>query len=115
MTSHEYAKALRQVADWFDARPEFETGEEAPWMLFRIHDKQKFLTAVRATKPGKKVIEDTRIAPDIIFTPDPSALPKGTRLSIRATRDLVCRKIQGEKWACEALLSTEEESELEAV
>lgn len=102
-TSHDWARDLHKTADYLLSRPEVEM-ESKPAIYNFMYDKEKFLAAVRAMIPGRKVIDEFNVAFE----------PKGTILSLRVPRNLVCRKIQDVKYDCEPFLSPTEDAEMEA-
>ena len=103
-SSREYAKSLRKMADWLDARPEFPIGGyHKPLLLAEYYDKPDFLAVVKAVGPGKKNYTDGSF-PKFEYTPvDGEFL---VRVSI--ARDKVCTKVQEAKWECEPMLSPED-------
>lgn len=102
-TSHDWARDLQRTADYLLSRLEVEM-ESKPAIYNFMYDKEKFLAAVRAMIPGRKVIDEFNVAFE----------PKGTILNLRVPRNLVCRKIQDVKYDCEPFLSPAEDAEMEA-
>lgn len=106
MNSHEYANWLQRLAEFLLSRPQFDLYLGAP----KIHcyfgsDKPKFLRAAKSLGAIKKTY--TERPRDIEVAP--VAFPE---FIVYASRDVVCRKVQEEKWECEPLLSQDEESEI---
>jgi hypothetical protein len=106
MTSREYAQKLRELADYLDARNEFETGTK-PYMFVHASTKREFLDAVLALKPGTKEVT-TGSYPQIKFRP--TIKPEGVEIILDAPRDVACVKVQDEVWECEPLLRPEDEA-----
>jgi len=114
VTSHDYAKQLRILADALEAAPEFtlpsysdvhyaESGLEN---LRYYEDKAGFLSAVKALGTGRKVMTDRSI----------TLVAANGLLHISANRDAVCRIIkpaQPAEYECEPLLSQAEEAQLD--
>jgi hypothetical protein len=116
MTSHEYAKQLRQLAELLESRPEFKLPNyqhnyilENGLEYFAYHgDKSGFLEAVKAVGSGTKQAGDKW---------DFSFLALNGLLRLTVAREAVCRLVKPAQEAvydCEPLLSQEEESSLGA-
>ncbi len=112
MTSHEYAKQLRELADKLEAVDEFTLpGHSA--ILYKdcgietlryYGDKERFLAAVRSIGNGRK---DTSHERDFTFVAFDGLL------RVTVNRDAVCRIVkpaQPAVYDCEPLLSPEEEA-----
>ena len=112
-TTRDYAKALRELADFLDSRPEFtlpyysylhyrERGIEN----FRYYSEKKpFLAAVKAIGAVKKSADQSE------FT----LVAAGGLLQLSASRTSVCRLVkpaQEAVYECEPLLSQAEEAEI---
>ena len=104
-SSRSYASQLRLLADWLDAREEFPVNGNASIFL-HYYEKDSFLSAVRATKPGAKEITASSAYAEIKFFP--ANPPNGLMVQLSAPRDSVCTKIQEAVWDCEPLLSPTE-------
>lgn len=105
MTSHDYARELKRVADCLERREEFDLPDyldEVALKLSYFDDKKRFLAAVRALGTGTKG-PDKYITNDYIFTPAFGGL------RIQAERNTVCRLVRPAEYECEPLLSPEEE------
>lgn len=102
MTSFEYAARLRDLANWLETRPEFET-ETKVYMFLHYYDKEAFVAAVRAVGGGTKEFTEY----DIQYTPK-TGLDDGIFVRVDAPRNKVCRLVQEAVWDCEALLEPEE-------
>jgi hypothetical protein len=110
LTSRDYANRLRQLADWFDQRPEFPLPVDEGKMYDFFHygnDKDGFLAAVRSLGSGAKEFSND----DVKFLPK---IGEAFHFVLDAARSTVCRKVQEEKWECDPLFSQEEEAELAA-
>lgn len=104
-TSHEWAKKLRETAEKLASCPEVHLSSLARASIYFWNgDKEKFLAAVRALKPGRKIIEKDYVR----FIPD------GTILELYIDRNAVCHKVQEAQYECEPLLSPQEDAEMEA-
>lgn len=107
MTSHEYAKKLRELAMHLELAESFELPDYQEnyhkgygLVSFRYQDdKTGFLAAVKAVGAGKK----QAISNDFIFSCFDGAL----RLSVQ--RNSVCRLVKPAEYECEPLLSRAEE------
>ena len=110
MNSHELARKMAETADYLLRRPEFETpsySDDSKMYLGSYYsNKEKMLAAVRALGAGEKKYSGT----DLNFY---SATPIPIWFSVN--RDQVCKKVQEEKWECEALLTPEEEASITQV
>lgn len=106
-TSHEWAKKLRETADVLESRPECEMAGEARVLVsfYGNSNKEAFIAAVRALKPGIKKIDQEYV----------NFYPSGTILNLYINRDAVCRKVQDVKYECEPLLSPQEDADMEQV
>lgn len=102
MTSREYAEQLRETAEILESRPEFEMPTTRVVVSY-YGEKDKFIAAVRALKPGRKSIDEDAQHGYVNF------YPTGTCLRLYINRLAVCRKVQDAKYECEPLLSAEEE------
>jgi hypothetical protein len=112
MDSHQYADSMIALAEWLKSKPAFETEQRGMSESFWFYgNKEAFLGAVRAVGAGTKEYKKLAGSWDIIFRPN---TPAGTELRLGANRDVVCKKIQEEKWKCIPLLSEAEEAELKA-
>lgn len=111
MTSHEYVKRLREIADYLETRPAFTLSDwkgESAGRLDYYFDKEEFLAAVRALGSGKKSVEtDSLGQPKVVFTSGP--------VQVLIEQDKVCRIIEPARPAvydCEPLLSELEDASL---
>lgn len=106
MNSHEYAKKVKEAADYLLSRPEFETAGDA-WLYLGSFwgDKEGFLGAVRGIGAGKKDYSGS----DLKYT-----VTKGARMYFEVNRDSVCTLVTPAVYECEPLLSPEEEAEVGA-
>ena len=106
--SHELAKKLQDTATRLKSLPDVDVHVERPKVLISFYgnsNKEAFIAAVRALKPGVKRIDKEYVN----FTPN------GTILELYINREAVCRKVQDVKYECEPLLSPQEEAEIETV
>jgi hypothetical protein len=105
-TTHQWAKQLQETASHLLARPDLPISQYDPVLFTYFYDKKTFLATARAMGPGKKEHDKH----DFNFS------PTGTCIRMSIARNIVCRKVQKEKWECEPLLSgAEEESIAEEV
>jgi hypothetical protein len=102
-TSHDWARDLQRTAEFLLSKPEVEIDRIPTTVAWFFSDKVPFLALVRATIPGKKVINGNYV----------NFYPSGANLEFTVSRDLVCRKVQDVKYECEPLLSPEEDAEME--
>ena len=87
--SHECARQMIQLADFLLAKPVFKMPQYETQLRNSFHyfsDKDNFLAAVRALKPGKKEFESGDNG-DIMFIPDGI---EHIKLSVKANRSAVC-------------------------
>ena len=103
-TSRDYAKSLRDAADFLDSRPEFLYDTNL-YLFVNCYSKETFLAAVHALKPGKKEFTDGPY-PELQFTPELPA--KSFSIRVDVPRDKVCRKVRDAQWECEPILSDAE-------
>ena len=101
MMSHDLAKKLRETADTLESRPDVDLGNSRFQVSF-YGEKEKFLNAVRALKPGAKKMDESYV----------NFEPKGTILNLYINRDSICRRITPQ-YECEPLLSPSEDEEME--
>lgn len=97
-TSHDYARELHRVADWFLERPEFiwpysEPGES---VFLYTSSKEEFVRIVRALGSGKKEFTETAVKYTVSIPP--------SRIQVEARREVLCRLIQPAQWECDPLL-----------
>lgn len=113
MTSHELADQLQILADWLKSKPEFKTATAQPWLLLsEFYDKDTFLAAVRAAKPGTK--GDGFDHETLRFTPNTGST---VRFNLDIKRDKICTLItpaQPAVYDCTPMLADHEEAELTA-
>ena len=114
VTSRDYAKQIRFLADALDAAPEFTLPNysdvhyrECGIEHLRYYDeKNAFLSAVRAMGAGRKVTTDSSV----------SLVAANGLLHISVNRDAVCRLVkpaQPAEYECEPLLSQAEEAQID--
>jgi hypothetical protein len=107
-TSHAYAKALIEAANYLLDKPEFDTETAGPYIyLGHFWTKEKFLKAAKALGSFSKEYNDASLKIK-------NELPMGAQVYMEVSRDKVCRLVQEAKYECEPLLSPEEEAELDA-
>lgn len=103
MKTRDTAVQLRALADFLDARPEFETEGHVfvftQYSTINFYDRDKFITAVKSLGSSKKSYTEGEYS-KLMVTAD--AFP--IKLSI--ARDAVCKKIV--KFECEPLFSEDE-------
>lgn len=97
MKSHEYAVKLKEAAEFLLSKDELEL-DSGPLVSVWFWNKEQFIAVVKALGSGEKEVTER----DVAF------VPLGTCLRMVAPRNLVCRKVQEEKWECEPLLSQDE-------
>lgn len=108
-TSHDYAKRLREAADFLESRPSFAVPDfdKRLFAHFNYSDKEPFVAAVRALGTGTKTFDDDEIS----FAIDaPFA-----KIIVAARRTVACRLIRPAEYECDPLLSPDEEKELGGV
>jgi len=112
-TSRDFAKNLRALAEWLDARPEFpmpSVTARTPYNEY--YDKDEFIQAVRALGAGKK--EDGILGKDYLkFIAETT--PEDTEVQIEINRVKVCKLVrpaQPAEYDCESLLNQAEEAEI---
>lgn len=105
MTSHEYAKRQKEIAEFLLSRPEFDVNGAGPLEFFSYYDKEKFLAAVRAVGSGAKNLDAS--STEVRFIP--TGFPE---VHISVPRNLVCRKVQEAVYECEPFLSADEVASL---
>jgi len=105
-TSHDYARTLKEAAEFFLAKPAFDI--DAPraysYTYFRFYNKEQFITAVKALGSGKKEGDER----DIEF----QVKAGNVEITIAAPRNTVCRLLRPAEYDCDPFLSPEEEKEL---
>ena len=117
ITSHDFAKQLRKLAEFLEAAPAFklpdystEYNDTCGIAQFDYHyDKAGFISAVKALGSGKKR-EKTICQPEIHFMAADGLL----RLAIY--KEALCRLIEPAKpavYECEPLLSQAEEAQID--
>lgn len=112
MTSHDYAKKLRALAERLESAPVFDAPNYQENYVAKYgvehfgynDDKQGFLSAVRAMGSGRKVINGDNL--------DFFAADEMLRLSIYRTA--VCKLIRPAEYDCPPLLSEDEERQVTA-
>jgi len=107
MDSHELAARMRETAEYLESRAAFGLPSYCKPQIYLgnyYEEKAEFITAVKSLGAGTKEYSST----DFDFK---SSTPIVLWLCI--SRDKVCRKVQEEKWECEALLTPEDVAELE--
>jgi hypothetical protein len=102
MTSHEFAKQLQSTAEFLLNRDSFKLDTKPEVVLYFFGEKELFLAAAKAVGSGQKEVDSNYV----------NFRPNGTILRLLVNRDLVCRKVQEEKWECEPLLSQAEEAQV---
>ena len=105
MNSHEFARDVKEAAEYLLSRPAFETATSnaAVYLGGYYSNKEGFIYAAKALGNVEKKYDQH----DLTLT-----ITKGANLWLTAPRSLVCRKVQDEKWECEPLLTSEEEESL---
>jgi hypothetical protein len=103
MQSHEFAERLKKTAEFLLSKPDIRLGwrdgyQPVAFVSF-MSEKEAFISAARAMGAGDKRYDQY----DLTFIPAGAPL-----LRFTVARNAVCRKVQEEKWECEALLSNEE-------
>lgn len=108
-TSHDYAKRLREAADFLESRPSFVVPnfEKRLFVNFSYREREPFVAAVRAIGAGKKDYgnDEIRFEFEAPFA----------KIVIDAPRASVCRLITPAVYECEPFLSPDEEKELGGV
>ena len=107
MDTHEYANNLKKVADELLKRdafplPSYDSGNIS---LYYYHEKEPFITGVKALGSGKKDLTDSSY---VYF------LPSFGGIKLCVSKDAVCRKVQDVKYECEPLLNALEEQVIDA-
>jgi hypothetical protein len=102
-TSHELAKALQATAEFLLSRPEFSTPGTSHSLYLGSYwdDKDGLVGMVKAVGSVVKSYSGSELEIRLM-TP--------VEIWTRISRDKVCRKVQEEKWECEALLEPHEEA-----
>ena len=60
MTNLEYADSLRKLADFYEANPELERpGTDDTMTIFSVHQKSRFIAAIRSFGACKKTTDET--------------------------------------------------------
>lgn len=107
MKTREYTKHLREIADFLDAREEFEFemgvvadySKSAPITTLSFYDKEKFVAAAKIVGSADKSVGEGDYATFYLHS-------KNAPLKLSIQRDKVCRKTV--KFECEPLFSSEE-------
>lgn len=105
-TSHDYAKALQQAAEFFLSRPAFDIDSPRAYSFsyFRFHKKELFIAAVKALGSGTKGGDDKNIE-FLVRTGD-------VEITVSAPRNTLCRLIRPAEYDCDPFLSDAEQAEL---
>src|SRR5271166_2244220 len=107
-TSHGYAKALIEAANYLLSKPEFATETGGPYVYLGIFwEKEKFLKAAKALGTFTKEYASGNLKIK-------NELPLGAQIYMEVPRDKVCRLVQEAKYECDPLFSPEEEAELDS-
>lgn len=108
-TSHDYAKRLREAADFLESRPCFVVPDfdRRVFVCFNYYEREQIIAAVRALGTGKKNFTDDDISFEVVL---PCA-----KIIVNAPRLKVCRLIRPAEYECDPLLSPDEEKELGGV
>lgn len=105
MNSHEYAKRMKEIAEFLLARPEFPMAH-GPMIFHTYYEKEPFVAAVKALGSGKKT-HTTGMYPEVQFVS--TLCPE---INIAIPRDKVCRLVREAEYDCEPFLSPEEDAAL---
>lgn len=110
MSSHEYAEELKKLAEFLLSRPAFN----AHWgklheTFYFYSNKEDFLAAVAALKPGKKEFTENEVQ---FF---PTINSERIVLKLEANRTTVCKLVKPAEYDCQSLLDASEEKLLENV
>ena len=100
MNSHEYAVAIRKQAEYLESKPQFEIPSyvketETFWYM---HDKEGFVSAVRAVGAGRKEIGIEYV----------DFYPTNAPIRIKIERNSICKLVRAAEYDCEPFLSHEE-------
>lgn len=104
MNSHEYASAMRKLADLLESRPQFTVPGSAT-KFFCFYNKEHFLAAVKALKPGIKEYKNGDLGFNVTHS--------DVDIVLSIPRERVCTLVTPAVYDCEPLLTPEEDASLE--
>lgn len=105
-TSHDYAKFLREQADFLESRPAFNLPSEDRTTMTFLHyyEKEPFIAAVKAVGAGKKEFTENEVTFRVERT--------WGLVELHAPRRTVCRLVRAAEYDCDPFLTPAEEAVL---
>lgn len=101
LTSHQYAKYLKELAEFLLSKPDFTTDLEKVYLFIHVYKKEELVAAVKALGTGTKEFKNDTFH----FHP---TTPEHLFIRVEAPRNLVCRLVEPAKYDCESILTPEE-------